>query len=180
MMKNKTLPTWIWTLVLVAFVGGAGLSWMITHKQAKPVYYVKSQQLFEGFSLSKEYKSKLDNAQQARKRLLEQMELDVQRLAVRYQTGHASASEQDSLQSLSILLESKRQEYTQDNEKEASAYNDKIWSQLNQYLKDYCAEAECAYVLGANGSGMIMAADEGFDRTDEILEFVNKRYSGVL
>lgn len=51
-----------------------------------------------------------------------------------------------------------------------------IWKRLNPYLADFGKEHDYAYLYGANGSGTVLYADEDLDITQEIIEYVNKRY----
>jgi len=51
-----------------------------------------------------------------------------------------------------------------------------IWKRLNPYIAEYGKEKGYAYIYGANGTGNVLYADEGEDITDELIEYVNKRY----
>lgn len=53
-----------------------------------------------------------------------------------------------------------------------------IWKRLNPYVADYGKEHGYLYLYGANGTGNVLYADESQNITDELIQYVNKRYHG--
>ena len=51
-----------------------------------------------------------------------------------------------------------------------------IWKRLNPYLVDFGKEKGFLYLYGANGTGNVLYADKSQDVTEELIEYVNKRY----
>ena len=48
----------------------------------------------------------------------------------------------------------------------------------NQYIKDYGIQNNYILIFGVSGQGNIMYANDGLDATEEVIEYVNKRYQG--
>ena len=57
-------------------------------------------------------------------------------------------------------------------------YLDQIWTQINQYVKEYGKDNHYDFILGATGNGTIMFANDKNDITKEVLTYINKRYDG--
>lgn len=58
-------------------------------------------------------------------------------------------------------------------------YNAQIWTQLNQYIKEFGKSKDLDLMLGANGNGSILYANEAYDLTEECILYVNNKFSGV-
>ncbi len=53
---------------------------------------------------------------------------------------------------------------------------EKIWKQVNLYVKDFAKENNYSVVLGANGQGALMYAEESINVTDRVIKFINDKY----
>ncbi|NOS93652.1 MAG: OmpH family outer membrane protein, partial [Cyclobacteriaceae bacterium] len=54
----------------------------------------------------------------------------------------------------------------------------KVLDEINAYIKEYGKNHNCKIILAATDYGNIAYADEGLDITEEVLEGLNKKYSG--
>lgn len=102
----------------------------------------------------------------------------------------------DKMNSLSYLIDSlnnlievapvvQRQELTdkiisfnQEKEKAEMDMQQQVWNQLNQYMLDFGKTHNYKLILGANNNGNIVYSNETIDLTDELVYYVNQRYSG--
>jgi len=55
--------------------------------------------------------------------------------------------------------------------------NEKIWKRLNPLLDEYGKKSGLHLIIGANGMGSVLYNDAFYDRTNEVIKFVNKRYA---
>jgi len=53
-----------------------------------------------------------------------------------------------------------------------------IWDRLNAYISEFGKTKEYKIVLGTQGGGNVMFADDSVDVTAEILEYANAKYEG--
>jgi outer membrane protein len=72
----------------------------------------------------------------------------------------------------------KKQQFDDDNQDMSKQYTEEIMKQLNEYVRDYGKANGYTYILGAQGSGSIMSADDKNDITTTVLEYVNEKYKG--
>lgn len=164
---------------LVIFSLGIAAGWGVTWMNRPKTVYVKTEQLFEAFALTKNLKAKLENTEQSRMTTLEDLQLNAQTLAWKVEKGIDRQQSRDSLELMVQMIASKRDQFTEDNATEAEKYNNQIWTQLNQYIQDYRTEHGFEFVLGADGKGALMAANTELDHTQDLIDYANNRFAGL-
>lgn len=143
----------------------------------KKVAYVNTYQLYEEFKLKKELEEKLKKTQLSRQVILDSIKSKIQLVGINKDLSDQMLA--DKIQELRQTYFLKEKQFSQENESQAQQYTDQVWEQLNQYVKDYGKEHRLKYILGANGQGSIMYADESNDITKELIEYVNEKYQGI-
>jgi outer membrane protein len=175
-MKTKTFFSA--TSVIVSLIAlGISLKLSLTKPHNA---YVDLGRLYNEFSMKKELEGQLKAVSLTRENQLDSMKLDLTVLAKNIQSG-------DSIKTKPLRMDflAKRQQYalknqafTEENDRVSQAYDDEIWKQLNQYIKDFGKENGYRYIFGAEGSGAIMYADDGDNITDLMITYVNAHYKG--
>lgn len=173
-MLKKTIVIGL-SVIIIAGVGlsiGAGIG-------APKIGYINTAEVYSEFGLKKELEVKLKNVEAERKNILDSLRLSFDMLSAKLQQEEKAAPE--SLERLNRIRQQylqKEQEFSEDNQALADDYTEQIWQQLNQYIKDYGKKNNYRFILGANGDGAVMYADEGDDITKLVNEYVNSRYAG--
>jgi len=62
--------------------------------------------------------------------------------------------------------------YQQSNQ----SINEQVWKRLNPLIDQYGKEKDFRLIIGANGMGSVLYNDDYYDRTAELIEYVNKKY----
>ncbi len=149
----------------------------------KKTAYVDIAMVYNDFTLKKELEAKLANVQATRKSILDSMELSLNQLASKLQNEQFPKEHMNfqvqQYEQLRMSYGEKKQLFAEDNERTTKQYSDQIWNQINQYVKDYGKENSYTYILGADGTGAVMYADDSEDITGKIKEYVNQRYNGI-
>jgi outer membrane protein len=70
------------------------------------------------------------------------------------------------------LRENVQQAYVRSNK----AVNEQVWQRLNSLLTSYGKSHNYRLVIGANGMGTVLYNEDGIDRTQELIEYINKSY----
>jgi outer membrane protein len=142
--------------------------------------FVDLGKVYSEFTLKKELEIKLKQVQTLRQNELDSMKLELTVLAKNLQSpGAKNASDlqtQFTTQRNAYALKS--QSYSDENDRVSQSYDDQIWKQLNEYIKNYGKEKKYNYIFGAEGSGSIMYADASDDITTEVTTYVNEQYKG--
>ena len=177
-MKN------ILTISISALVFTVGILLYAFSEKEQKTAYIELGKIYGDFELKKELQSKLTNVQQARKTVLDSMRIQLEFFANTLNNVNPKADKSKTEQQVREF-EIKKQQYYQmektfseDNEKLSSEYEEQIWKQLNQYIKDYGKANDYEYIYGAGGSGSLMYAKESNDITEKVKEYVNERYQG--
>lgn len=166
---------WNWVLLILVLVLSATILFL-QFKKSKTAY-IDLSKLYKEFTLKKELEAKLLVVQQQRTEILDSLELELKILAKQLDDG--GAKEKLSIYNVkkeTYLLKAK--EFEEDNETLITQYDEQIWKQLNQYVKDYGSSKNYEYIFGVTGDGVLMYANEGNDITDKVKEYVNAKYQG--
>ena len=83
------------------------------------------------------------------------------------------------------VLSNIRKQYNTTNNKLIKLQSDfkgkvsqQVWDRLNLYIREYGKKHKYKIIFGMQGSGNIMFTKSGVEKTDEILDYCNKRYEG--
>ena len=144
----------------------------------KRMAFVKIGKVYDEFQMKKDLETKYTTVDKTRKNLMDSLELDLKLLSNKLEQGSRD-------QNLMLEFETKKQNYLlkkkqfeEDNNAMASQYTQQIMKQLNTYVGDYGKEKKFTYILGAEGSGVIMHADPSEDITEDVILYVNSKYKG--
>lgn len=56
-------------------------------------------------------------------------------------------------------------------------YDKQIWDRINQYVTEFGKKNGYKYIFGADGSGSLMYADSTNNITDEVIDYINRKYN---
>ncbi|MBQ4822483.1 OmpH family outer membrane protein [Aquimarina sp. MMG016] len=134
------------------------------------IVYVDNVELFNGFNMSKDLgKINKDKITKQKKKL--------DSLYTIYSILKEQKNEEKSTE-LETQLRSEDQELRKMNEYFSKDLSQKVWNRLNQYIKEYGEANEYKIVLGTQGNGNVMFAEEGINITEDILIYANHKYEG--
>ena len=167
--------------MIVAFVisltslGGVMYMYMSLPKTA----YVRVGYLYDNFQFKKELESKLTTIVSARKTVLDSLELHLKVLSnsiERSSKKDGQEIEKFNQERQQYLM--KKQQFEEDQQNQTKQYSDEISKQISQYVEDYGKANGYTYLYGATGNGTILSANDKYDITTTVLEYINERYKG--
>jgi outer membrane protein len=165
-------------VILAVLLGGFSL-WKSS--SAHNVAYVRMEELYNSFVMKQQLEKKLKDTEQARTMMLDSARIKLQLmnndLKQLPKADTASLLRFDQQQKAYFSM---KQQFDEDNEMLAKQYTDQIWTQINQYTKDFGKEKGYDFILGASGDGVLMYADEGKDITEQMKTYINEKYQGKL
>jgi outer membrane protein len=141
------------------------------------VVYVELEAVYNGFDMKKELETKLTNVQQARKNILDSLKIQLNALSISIKSPKEVEAIQQFQQKKQQYL-AKEQNFGEENQNTTKAFSAQIWKQINQYAKDYGKSHGYTVILGGDGGGTLMYADETKNMTAELTMYINERYSG--
>ena len=175
-MKSKL--TWV-IITALLLQSGAFMYFIITKPK---VGYVEIGKVYNEFKLKKELDKQLENVVNKRKLATDSLELELTMLSSKLQSIGEKAKE---FPELAKTFEYKRQNYlmrkqsfAKDNEALTLQYEEQIFTQVNQYMKEYGSQMGYAYIFGADGSGNLMYAEDASNITGEVSKYIDQKYLG--
>jgi outer membrane protein len=146
--------------------------------------YVNLTQLYNEFELKKNLEQELTTVQQLRQKTLDSLELGLKSLSRNIQAIDAIKLK-DEYNTRMAEFENRKQEYLykqksfgDDNANLSDRFSSQIWKQLNQYVKDFGEANHYTYIMGGDGTGSMMYANQSDDLTQTLVAYTNSRYKG--
>lgn len=141
--------------------------------------YVDNVALYNQFELKQELEAKYLAFKQQTESELDSLKIELKALATTLdeQENKSPVQVREFNRIRQQFLE--RQERIQEQDEALSnTYTEQVWEHLNTYLKDYGQEEKYAFILGGSGQGNIMYSNKQNDLTNELVEYVNRKYRG--
>ncbi|MGL4597191.1 MAG: OmpH family outer membrane protein [Bacteroidia bacterium] len=168
--------SWIGFITLALLVGSLAF-WQ--YQSRTKTAYIELQKVYEAFDMKKELEGKFSGVQQQRKIMLDSMEMHLRVLSSKLEVNAQKTPEEiASFNAQREVFLQKQQEFDQDNAAVQQQYMAQVLKQLNEYVREYGKDQGYQYVFGAEGSGVIMYAEESQNITAPVIVFVNDRYKG--
>jgi outer membrane protein len=152
---------------------------MYDRSLAPKLAYIELSKVFVEFQMKKELEVKLKVVREKRQSLMDSLKFELQILSK--QIEEQKGKDKDRIAVFSVKRDAyfeKQKHFEEDDANTAKMFDDQIFTQLNQYVKDYGNKNGYLIILGAEGSGALMYAKESINITEEIKKYVNERYRG--
>jgi outer membrane protein len=154
---------------LMCVLTGATVIWMVNRNEKK-IAVVDAVKLFDSYNMKKELEEIAKNQLQTESKQLDSVS---NALNMAKATNKGDDEVKKLAYSYNYLKSKLENDYTQSNHD----INEKIWKRLNPLLNEFGKMNQLHLVIGANGMGSVLYNDAFYDRTEEVIKFVNKRYA---
>jgi outer membrane protein len=141
-----------------------GMFLLVSYQPKSRTVYLRLPEVFESFSMKKEYEASLHREIGRRERVIDSL--------------RAALANDRSNKLLETELADSYRAFEREKTEMVENLDRQIFRRINQYLEIYAAEKGYDYILGADGSGVIMAADSSLDITVAVIDFINEKYEG--
>lgn len=165
--------------IVFATVIVVGIVYVIIPKQKSA--YITTADVFEKFTLKQELEKKYQSVEQKRTYILDSIKLHLNYVYGQIQKETNKNKQEElivSYQTIERQYKLQEQQFAEENAKLSETYNNQIFAQINQYVKDYGKIHGYLYIYGTTGEGNIMYADDICDITPQVIEYINNRYDG--
>lgn len=152
--------------------------------QRSSIVYVDANQLINNYKGMQEARKTYQQKAVTWKANVDTLSSEVQRQIMDYEkaSGRMTPKERELSEELIRTKQKHLMEYQQAMNAQAQQEDTKmtgeVVAQINSYIKKYGEEKGYTIVMAATEYGNIAYADEGLDITEEVLEGLNKEYSG--
>lgn len=167
-------------LFLLILLGAGSIYFYM--KQPK-IAYIDLPRVYSSFDMKKELETKFKNSGEARKLILDSLQLKLQQLSMnasrivdKKSTEFKQLAEEYTLLGQDYQL--KKNSFTESNQVMMEQYEKDIWNRINKYAKEFSDKEKIDVLLGADGSGNVMHVNTRYELTDDFIKFVNESYQG--
>jgi outer membrane protein len=140
-----------------------------SESEKQKIVFMDTFKVFEGFEMKKDYDQKIEKELKYESQLLDSVGVLL----------NSATQTKDEL----AVMKFKKDYYIAEklfNEKLqtlSQKYTSEVNTRLNEYLKEYGKEKGYDFILGSSGQGNIMYVQESNEVTEDVLKFVNVKYS---
>ena len=138
--------------------------------QEEKIVYVDNVQLFNDFNMSKDL-NKINGVK------INKQKKKLDSLYTIYGIFREN-NQTDKLEPLEIQLRAEDQNLKKMNNQFSNEVSQAVWGRLNEYISEYGQMKGYKIIMGTQGSGNIMYAEDRIDITKAIVEFSNANYEG--
>lgn len=163
----------VWTVIIS--VGISSLIAAMVYVSIPKTAFVDNQRLFDAFEGKKELENRLEQASNQRKAALDSLGLQIQSMQQLAATDEQAATRLQGMLQRYQQMSQEQEGYYQYKSQE---YTEAIWKQISQYAIEYGESSGYDYVYGIAGTGSLMYGKPHYDITDEVIDYINKRYAG--
>lgn len=147
---------------LLAILGLAG--YLFLSKGSGKQAFILNQKVFEGFRGKVELEEKLRKVKQKNRRELDSLAKLLKRSGEFDAEGIQTYRQRED--DLRLVEQQLSDQYTAD-----------IWKRINVYIAGFGKDQGYEFIYGASGDGNLMYATQERDVTDQVIQYINKRYS---
>ncbi|MFD1602330.1 OmpH family outer membrane protein [Flavobacterium artemisiae] len=166
MKKNTTTVLLSINILLITIL----FSFIFIYYNSKSkIVYVNTIQLFENFTMTKEFKK-------AGEKEFNLIKTKVDSLYAKLQSVPNDTTEKKLLMEQFIQ---KKEELEKFNESFATKQSSKIWIRIKAYSTEFSKINNYQLILGEQNGTFILSADEKIDVTNALLSYLNKKYEGI-
>ncbi len=169
-MKKKYAIPLLYSVVLCLLLAVSLLSYQVFKPVKSEIVYIDNIKLFNGFNMSKDL-GKINNEK------ITKQKKKLDSLYAIYSIFREQKNTEKA-QQLEVQLRTEDQELRKINEYFSKEVSQQVWNRLNQYIKEYGETHTLKIILGTQGNGNVMYAQQGIDITTSVLEYANTKYEG--
>lgn len=163
-------------ILTVLVLGNLFFSGYLFSKKEGKTGYVYVEKLYDGYKGKSDIEKDLKAIENKQHNILDTLKLEITALEAQVANGNKQAANMAEMKkgNYTRLV----QEFSEYNTVESQKHVQELLKQINEYVKDYGEEKGYSYVFGATGNGSLMYAAKGDDLTEEVAQYINKKYEG--
>jgi outer membrane protein len=142
------------------------------------IAYMDIKVVFNNFKYKQELEKELTEIKNQRKFKLDSLEAQLKLLSNKIKFDSKNSNLMAQFQTEKELYLKQKYIFEEEEQGMVTAYDNKIISQLNSYVKEFGKKNNYSIILGATDNGNVMYADTSLNISKEIIEFINNKYNG--
>ncbi|MBX2828556.1 MAG: hypothetical protein KTR22_10340 [Flavobacteriaceae bacterium] len=164
-LSKKSIPTLVNSILLLGII--CFISIYLLEDKREQIVYVDNVELFSNFNMAKDLNQQHQNQLQLQKNRVDSLVTLLQNVE---QGTDYSADQQRFVAENNKLREM--------GEYFAGEVSQQVWTRLNSYMEEYGKHHDYQIILGTQGNGNLMFAEDARNITQEFIQFANNKYEG--
>ncbi len=140
--------------------------------------FVDNNRLFSEFNATKELQKNVQDGLLKDKTIIDSLNKNIDQVEKLLKSKSPTVDELMAYKKLVLYNDSLKYVYQQSLQDANAKISTQVWNTLNEYIIEYGKKKGYKYIFGASGNGSLMYASDKKDITEDILQFVNKKYEG--
>lgn len=166
-MMKKQLMVWVGVLCIQVLAGI--LIYNLCTAPLKKIAVVDAVELFNRFTMKTDLEKRAGATLDYYQHKIDSVENMLRAVAAKGTPQEAQALQQ----ALQALREQWEEKYAESNR----LINEQVWKRLNPLLDAYGRKEKLHVIIGANGMGTVLYKDDYFDKTEDLIRYVNQQYA---
>lgn len=162
------------TVGLVLSLAGVTFCFIQSRKQ---FVYINLGKVYDEFQMSKDLKKEQERIMEARQNILDSIVYNINKTDTEIKSGTKDAARPERIADMKRELSYRKGQFDEENQRMSGEYYAKVMGRINQYVEEFGKEKKYSLILGANGQGSIMYAEDSKDITAEVIAYLNSRYN---
>jgi Skp family chaperone for outer membrane proteins len=159
-------------LLLLVLACGVAMtaSWLYVRHSNKKIAVVDAIKLFNEFKMKQELEAKSAGVLQALSHYADSLQQEFT------MKTRLKAAPQEEMNALAAAFRQAQARLEQQYEQSNQEINQQVWKRLNPLVDAYGKDGGFRLIIGANGMGSVLYNDDYYDRTSEVIRYVNEHY----
>ncbi|MBL0744804.1 OmpH family outer membrane protein [Chryseolinea lacunae] len=157
-MNFKTTLLMVQTIFILCL-----MTYIVYTELAEPSAYVINQKVFDGYAGKKVLEDKLSVIRKKNKRSQDSLLVLFTRSAAAFD---------------GTAYDEMRRKHAWQEEQLTDEFTESLWLRINNDIKAFGAEKGYAFIYGATGDGGLMYANEAYNITEDVIQYLNEKYEG--
>lgn len=172
------MSTRVFYFFALIFIGVVVLLLFWNKDNDKKTGYVQIEKLFDEFDLKKELEKTYKVYREKEKNKLDSLTVVIKGLDAKFSSNEKWTEDEFLKYKLNREnYENRIKDFEMNCQKMMDDFDAQIKNQMNQYVMEFGKENNYKFIYG-NSDGSLMYADSSMNITNEVLKFINKKYSG--
>jgi outer membrane protein len=135
--------------------------------------------VFGGFEMKKELQKKYKETETIRTKLLDSLSFHLQILSTKVR---ANKDDKELMYEFDVQRQDffkRKKQIEEDNAALSAQYDKQILEQMSQYVMDYGKKNKYDLIFGTDGNGTLMFANEKYNISEDVTNYINDKYKGI-
>lgn len=163
-MKNNKLSVLLFLLSVALSCGGI----FYVNSKVDKIIVIDAIKVFNEFKMKKDLEAKVD---------VKLKDYSMQLDSVKAIMDNAiKRNDSVTARSMSGYLQMLQEEASRAYQVSNQTINEQVWKRLNPLIDAYGKKEKYRVIIGANGMGSVLYKDDGVDKTEAVIKYINANY----